>query len=86
MTNPISINIGSGKALDIYEGMLEQDGIKPEDASSILEALLELAAQMFDKGDIKAINRGERTELVCQLRKGSRRISLQHDEDEEVVE
>ncbi len=79
----VKITVNEGKALDIYEGMLAQEDINEKDASAILEALLELAAQMFDKGDIKTVNRGDRTELVCQLRKGSRRISLIHDDEPE---
>lgn len=55
---------------------LKQQGLAEGDAEHILQNLLELAVIMYRKGDIKTIKQPEKMELVCQLKKGSRRLTL----------
>lgn len=54
---------------------LEKGGSQAE-AEQVLQNLLELAVIMYRKGDIKHVQKTEKAELVCQLKKGSRRITL----------
>lgn len=55
---------------------LEQQGQTQADQEQVLSHLLELAVIMYRKGDIKTINQGHKMELVCQVKKGSRRLTL----------
>jgi len=57
------------------EEYIEQGGSK-EEGTVILNHLMELAVVMYRKGDIKTIQQPGKMELVCQLKKGSRRILL----------
>ena len=52
------------------------NGGTEEQAQSVLSHLLELAVSMYQKGDIKTIEQPNKMELVCQLKKGSRRLIL----------
>lgn len=52
------------------------NGGTEEQARSVLSHLLELAVGMYQKGDIKTIKQPNKMELVCQLKKGSRRLIL----------
>lgn len=52
------------------------NGGTEEQAQSVLSHLLELAVGMYQKGDIKTIEQPNKMELVCQLKKGSRRLIL----------
>ena len=54
---------------------LEKGGNEQE-ATAILNKLLDLAVLMYRKGDIKTIQQPDKMELVCQVKKGSRRITL----------
>lgn len=54
---------------------LEKGGTS-EAADEILSHLLELAVVMYQKGDIKTVTQTNKVELVCQLKKGSRRLLL----------
>jgi hypothetical protein len=47
-----------------------------QQAHSVLSNLLELAVAMYQKGDIKTVKQPKKLELVCQLKKGSRRHTL----------
>jgi hypothetical protein len=53
-----------------------ENGGSESEAHHILSHLMELAVVMYRKGDIKTIQQPQKMELVCQLKKGSRRISL----------
>lgn len=55
---------------------LKQQGLSEGEADHILKNLLELAVTMYRKGDIKTIKQAHKMELVCQLKKGSRRLTL----------
>lgn len=55
---------------------LEQQGQDDNAQQQVLSHLLELAVVMYRKGDIKTINQGHKMELVCQVKKGSRRLTL----------
>ena len=55
---------------------LKQPGQTQADQEQVLSHLLELAVIMYRKGDIKTINQGHKMELVCQVKKGSRRLTL----------
>jgi len=74
-----SIEVTTESAQQLHERLVNDQNVDSKDADTVLQALLELACQMFERGDIKAINRENRTELVCQVRKGSRRLLLEHD-------
>lgn len=45
-------------------------------AQEVLNHLLELAVIMYRKGDIRHIQQTNKSELVCQVKKGSRRLTL----------
>lgn len=53
-----------------------ENGGSSEQAMEVLSHLLELSVVMYQKGDIKTVNHQDKIELVCQLKKGSRRIAL----------
>lgn len=57
------------------EEYLDKGGNEQE-AIAILNKLLDLAVLMYRKGDIKTIQQPDKMELVCQVKKGSRRITL----------
>ena len=63
---------------ETQQGIVEYEakGGTPEQAQAVLESLLELSVKMFRKGDIKTIQQADKMELVCQLKKGSRRLTL----------
>ena len=52
------------------------NGGTEQQVQSVLSHLLELAVGMYQKGDIKTIEQPNKMELVCQLKKGSRRLIL----------
>ncbi len=51
-------------------------GGSEQEAEEVLSHLLELAVTMYRKGDIKHVQQTHKAELVCQLKKGSRRLTL----------
>lgn len=57
------------------EDFLAKGGTE-EEAKSVISHLTELAVLMYRKGDIKTIQHPDKMELACQLKKGSRRITL----------
>jgi len=63
------------KTKQFIEDYIEKGGSE-EQAKVVLSHLTELAVMMYRKGDIKTIQHPQKMELVCQLKKGSRRISL----------
>jgi len=54
---------------------IEKGGTEAE-AQQVLNHLLELAVVMYRKGDIRHIQQAKQSELVCQVKKGSRRLKL----------
>lgn len=78
--NSITLKVNGETTVNLHSRLIKEQEINQEDADSILVALLELASIMFEKGDIKAIQHPDKTELVCQLRKGSRRLALIHED------
>lgn len=62
-------------AAEFVQQYIEKGGTE-EQAHSVLSNLLELAVVMYQKGDIKTIKQPQKLELVCQLKKGSRRHTL----------
>jgi hypothetical protein len=79
--NSITLNVNGETTVGLHSRLINEQEISQEDADSIMVALLELACIMFEKGDIKAIQHPDKTELVCQLRKGSRRLALIHEQE-----
>ena len=69
-------------ALDYLEntqalmGELAESGNSPEESEYILQNLLELAVIMYRKKEIRTVAHRDKLELVCQLKKGSRRLLL----------
>jgi len=70
----MSVRLGDESQQFINE-YLDKGGSEAE-AKEVLENLLELAVVMFRKGDIRTVNQGDKMELVCQVKKGSRRLRL----------
>lgn len=70
----MSVKLGQ-EASQFVEEYLQKGGAESE-AHEVLQNLLELSVMMFRKGDIRTINQGEKMELVCQVKKGSRRLKL----------
>ncbi len=68
------INVLNNAELFIQQ-YIEKGG-DAEQANTVLSNLLELAVVMYQKGDIKTIQQPQKIELVCQLKKGSRRHTL----------
>ena len=62
-------------ATEFVQQYIEKGGTEDQ-AHSVLSNLLELAVVMYQKGDIKTIKQPQKLELVCQLKKGSRRHTL----------
>ena len=60
---------------EFVQNYMDNGGTKDQ-ALSVLSHLLELAVSMYQKGDIKTIKQPNKMELVCQLKKGSRRLML----------
>lgn len=54
----------------------QEKGGSEAEAEQILQNLLELAVIMYRKGDIRYVQQANKAELVCQLKKGSRRLLL----------
>lgn len=70
----MTINVLDNAELFIQQ-YIERGG-DAEQANTVLSNLLELAVVMYQKGDIKTIQQPQKIELVCQLKKGSRRHTL----------
>lgn len=70
----MSVHTGD-EAQQFINEYVEKGGSETE-AHQVLENLLELAVIMFRKGDIRTVNQGDKMELVCQVKKGSRRLKL----------
>lgn len=70
----MSIRVGD-EAQQFINEYVEKGG-SADEAHQVLENLLELAVVMFRKGDIRTVNQGDKMELVCQVKKGSRRLKL----------
>jgi hypothetical protein len=70
----MTINVLNNAELFIQQ-YIEKGG-DAEQANTVLSNLLELAVVMYQKGDIKTIQQPQKIELVCQLKKGSRRHTL----------
>lgn len=67
------------KSLTNTEAFLAEflaNGGSEEDAMNVISHLTELAVLMYRKGEIKTIQHPDKMELACQLKKGSRRITL----------
>ncbi|MAA70839.1 MAG: hypothetical protein CL679_03810 [Bermanella sp.] len=67
------------KYLDHTQAFIDEyleKGGSTEEAEQVLQYLLELAVVMYRKGDIKHVQQAQKAELVCQLKKGSRRVTL----------
>ena len=61
---------------ELFVDEYQQKGGTETEAKEILENLTELAVIMFRKGDIRTVTQNDKVELVCQLKKGSRRLKL----------
>ncbi len=64
------------KNAELFIQQYIEKGGDAEQANTVLSNLLELAVVMYQKGDIKTIQQPQKMELVCQLKKGSRRHTL----------
>jgi len=53
-----------------------ENGGSEQEAQEVLSHLLELSVIMYRKGEIKHVQQPNKAELVCQLKKGSRRLAL----------
>lgn len=71
------MKLGLGQETQAFVDDYVAKGGTEGQAQQILESLLELSVQMFRKGDIRTVQQADKMELVCQLKKGSRRIKLQ---------
>ncbi len=75
--NLTSKQIPVGVEADAFIEDYVAKGGSVEEAQTVLQNLLELAVIMFRKGDIRTVDQGDKLELVCQVKKGSRRLALQ---------
>jgi len=73
----MTLEITLGEQASAFLVEYQNNGGSPEQAQAVLENLLELSVMMFRKGDIRTVQQGDKLELVCQVKKGSRRLLLQ---------
>jgi len=73
----MTLEITLGEQASAFLEEYQSNGGSPEQAQAVLENLLELSVMMFRKGDIRTVQQGDKLELVCQVKKGSRRLLLQ---------